>query len=127
MENQNKSNDTVVVYTYRYIWKKQDGGLCVKFITGPQEEHALFQKNIVENEEIVSCLREYVNEINFAYLGFTEEVKVEDKVRIKREQAQAKQEKKNAKICQRKLRKEEKDKRKEIAQAIVERWQDEEI
>lgn len=79
MENQNQNNNTVIVYNYRYIWKKHDGGLCVKFITGPQEEHALFQKNILENENIVSCLREYVNEINFAYLGFTEEVKKEKK------------------------------------------------
>lgn len=75
MENQN--NNTVIVYTYRYIWKKQDNSLCVKFITGPQEDHALFQKNILENNDIVSCLREYVSEVNFAYLGFTEEVKKE--------------------------------------------------
>lgn len=86
MENQNKSNDTVVVYTYRYIWKKQDGGLCVKFLTGPQEEHAFFQKNILEDENIVSCLREYVNEINFAYLGFTEEVKKENKSEVKKDE-----------------------------------------
>lgn len=77
MENQ--SNNTIIVYTYRYIWKDKNGGLCVKFITGPQEEHALFQKNILENDTIVSCMREYVSEVNFAYLGFTEEVKRENK------------------------------------------------
>lgn len=76
MENQN--NNTVIVYTYRYIWKEQNNRLCVKFITGPQEEHALFQKSIIENDNIISCMREYVSEVNFAYLGFTEEVKVEN-------------------------------------------------
>lgn len=76
MENQ----ETVIVYTYRYIWKeKKSGRLCVKFVTGPQEEHALFQKSVVENDGIESCLREYVSEVNFAYLGFTEEVKKSEK------------------------------------------------
>lgn len=74
------TSNTVIVYTYRYIWKEKGSqNLCVKFLTGTQEEHSIFQKNILENEKIASCLREYVNEVNFAYLGFTEEVKKEKK------------------------------------------------
>lgn len=70
---------TIVVYTYRYIWKTKDGKLCVKFITEPQEGHMKFQSAIIEDEFIVSCMREYVNEVNFEYLGFTEPVKEEKK------------------------------------------------
>ena len=76
MKNQ---KGTVIVYTYRYIWKTKDGNLCVKFLTDVQEAHAKFQQAIKDDVNIVSCMREYVNEINFAYLGFTEEVKKEEK------------------------------------------------
>lgn len=70
---------TIIVYTYRYIWKTKAGQLCVKYITEPQEGHMKFQSAIKEDETIVSCMREYVNEINFEYLGFTEPVKAEKK------------------------------------------------
>ena len=51
----------------------------MKFLTEPQEGHIKFQKLIQEDENIVSCIREYVNEVNFEYLGFTEPVKTENK------------------------------------------------
>lgn len=70
---------TIVLYTYRYIWKDRAGKLCVKFLTEPQEGHARFQATLRENADVVSCVREYVNEINFEYLGFTETVKEEKK------------------------------------------------
>lgn len=70
---------TIVLYTYRYIWKDKNGKLCVKFLTEPQEGHARFQATLRESADIVSCVREYVNEINFEYLGFTESVKEEKK------------------------------------------------
>lgn len=73
------NQDTIVVYTYRYIWKTKDGKLCVKFVTDVNEAHAVFQKNVREDDNIVSCMREYVSEVNFAFLGFTEEVKKEKK------------------------------------------------
>ena len=68
-------NSTVKVFCYRYIWQMEDDELCVKYVTGPQEEHALFQKKIKENVNIKSCLREYINEVDFALIGFTEPVK----------------------------------------------------
>lgn len=70
---------TIILYTYRYIWKDTNDKLCVKYLTEPQEGHAKFQKAILENASIKSCIREYVNEINFEYLGFTEPVKEEKK------------------------------------------------
>lgn len=70
-----EKKDTVILYTYRYFWKQKDGKLCVKFITGPQEEHAQFQNRLRDNNNIESAMREYVSQVNLAYLGFTEEVK----------------------------------------------------
>lgn len=67
--------DTVILFTYRYFWKQKDGQLCVKFITGPQEEHAQFQEKLRANDSVESAMREYVSQVNLAYLGFTEEVK----------------------------------------------------
>ena len=81
MENAQFVNvkQTIILYTYRYIWKTKDGKLCIKFLTEPQEGHMKFQTSINEDVNIVSCVREYVNEINFEYLGFTEPVKNEVK------------------------------------------------
>lgn len=77
----NKINvkNTIILYCYRYIYKTKDGRLVVKFMTEPQEAHARFQESIRDNPDIVSCIREYVHEINFEYLGFTEPVKNEEK------------------------------------------------
>lgn len=74
-----KNKDTIVVYTYRYMWKTKDGNLCVKFLTEPQEGHMKFQTALREDPSIVSAMREYVSEVNFAFLGFTEPVKEEKK------------------------------------------------
>lgn len=69
----------IILYSYRYIWKEKSGKLCVRYLTEPQEGHKTFQQSILDNENIVSCVREYINEINFRYLGFTEPVKEEKK------------------------------------------------
>lgn len=74
-----KDNSTIIVYAYRYIWKTKDGKLNIKFITDCQEAHARFQKALCDDDNVVSCMREYIHEINFAYLGFTEPVKIEKK------------------------------------------------
>ena len=71
--------NTIILYCYRYIYKMKDGRLIVKFMTEPQESHAKFQEFIRGNPDVVSCMREYVHEINFEYLGFTEPVKIEEK------------------------------------------------
>lgn len=80
----------IILYTYRYIWKKNDGKLCVKYLTEPQEGHAKFQQSILDDEGIVSCVREYIHEVNFRYLGFTEPVKNENKEGEKNEALQEK-------------------------------------
>lgn len=74
-----QDKSTIIVYAYRYIWKTKDGKLNVKFLTECQEVHALFQKTLREDENVVSCVREYLHEINFEYFGFTEPVKIENK------------------------------------------------
>lgn len=69
----------IILYTYRYIWKDTSGKLCVKYLTEPQEGHRTFQEKIMQDSSIVSCVREYIHEVNFRYLGFTEPVKEEKK------------------------------------------------
>lgn len=79
------AKETIIVYTYRYIFKDKKGQLHVKFLTEPQEAHARFQQAIRDNEDIVSCIREYVSEVNFEYFGYTEPVKTEEKEKEKEE------------------------------------------
>ena len=74
-----KSTETIRLYTYKYIWKQKDNKLCVKVLTGVQEEHAKFQTAIQNDNNIVSCMREYLGEMNLSYMNFTEPVKLEDK------------------------------------------------
>lgn len=71
--------DTIIVYTYKYVWEKKDGNLCVKYMTETQENHAKFQQIILDDKDIVACYREYIGEVNFAYLNFTESVKEKEK------------------------------------------------
>lgn len=78
-----QNNNTVVVTTYRYLWKeKGNEKICVKYITGQDSEHKAFMESIKANDSIDSCMREYINEVNFAYLGYTEEVKKQEKKEI---------------------------------------------
>ena len=82
-----QSRETIVLYTYRYIYKTKAGELVVRFLTEPQDNHARYQQSLLDDDNIVSCIREYVNEINFAYLGFTEPVKEEAKEEKENEKA----------------------------------------
>lgn len=79
--------ETIVIYTYRYIYKDKQGRLNVKYLSEPQDGHARFQQAILDNDEVVSCIREYINEINFEYLGFTEPVKTENKENVNYEES----------------------------------------
>lgn len=67
------------VFTYRYFWKDKEGKLYVKFLTESEKAHQQFMDSVKNDENIVSCMREYVGEIDYAYLGFTEPVKEEKK------------------------------------------------
>lgn len=74
-----KTTETPKVYAYKYLWKTKDDKLCVKYVTDTQEGHAMFQKHLRDSDDVVSAMREYLHEINFAYLNFTEPVKEEKK------------------------------------------------
>lgn len=78
-QSQEKTTVTPIVYTYRYIWKDRQGNLCVKFLSEPLKGHKDFFEKIKADGNIVSCAREYMHEINFAYIGFSEPVKEEKK------------------------------------------------
>lgn len=85
METVESFEQVIILYTYRYIMKDKKGNLSVRYLTEPQEGHKLFQQGVLDSDEIVSCVREYINEVNFRYLGFTEPVKVEEKEKEKKE------------------------------------------
>lgn len=71
--------NTIVAYNYRYMWKSKDGSLCCRYLCGTEEEHVTFMRSLLENEDVVSAMREYQGEVNYAFIGFTESVKVEKK------------------------------------------------
>lgn len=76
-----KNND-VTVYTYRYIWKSKDSKkdlYNVKYITGAKVEHDNFMSKIVNDENVVSCSRIYVSEVNISLTEQHEIVKKERK------------------------------------------------
>lgn len=73
------NQSTVMVYQYRYMWKCKDDSLRCKYVCGTNEEHSAFQKILQDDEDIVSAMREYQCEVDYAFIGFTEPVKVEKK------------------------------------------------
>ena len=78
MKEFNENESTVIVYTYRYFWKEKSGKICVKFLTEPIEGHNHFIGMLKDNANVVAASREYVSEVNFAYLGFNESLKKEN-------------------------------------------------
>lgn len=74
-----ENKDTIIVYTYKYVWQTKDGKLCVKYVTEPLQAHAQFIKDIQNESNVVACYREYISEVNFAFINFTECIKEKDK------------------------------------------------
>lgn len=74
-----ESKDTVIVFTYKYVWQTKDGKLCVKYLTEPLQGHDEFMKRIKEDSMIKAAYREYVSQVDFAYLGVTETFKTKKK------------------------------------------------
>lgn len=85
----NENQDTVVVFTYRYMWKNTDGKLCVKFVTDTLGGLKAFEDMLKAESSVVSAIKEYVSEVNFAFLGFTETVKAENKEKGENEDEKA--------------------------------------
>lgn len=76
---------TQILYTYRYFWKDNQDKLFVRFLTESLEGHEQFIETMYNNSDVKSCMREYVSQVNIAYLGFTETVKQEIKEENKNE------------------------------------------
>lgn len=70
-----------VIYTYRYFWKTTDteSPLKVKYLCEGDEGHTTFIESLKNNPSVLSCYREYVGEVNVAFIGFTENIKLEKK------------------------------------------------
>lgn len=75
-----------VVLVYRYFWKNKEGGLFVKYVSETEEGHKTFIEKLRENEDVVSCYREYCHEIKYDLLGYTENIKIEKKEEEKDEE-----------------------------------------
>lgn len=65
-----------VAYCYRYFFKKNDGTLSCEIVTGSMNRHNEFVQILRNDENVESAYREYLHEVDFAFLGFTESVKV---------------------------------------------------
>lgn len=70
----------ITVYTYKYVWQKLDGRLCVKYMTDTEENHLKFREIIKEDKDILACYREYISEVDFDKLNFTESVKDKEEI-----------------------------------------------
>lgn len=67
-----------VAYCYRYFFKKKDETLSCEIVTGSMNRHSEFMQVLRNDENIVSAYREYLHEVDFVFLGFTEPVKVDE-------------------------------------------------
>lgn len=64
------------IYTYRYIWQKDDNSaLSVSVISGSMEDHLKYRESLQHNEHIKSATAEYLSEIDVNYLLIVESVK----------------------------------------------------
>lgn len=68
------------IITRRYVFDLADnpGQLCVKYVSEIPTGHELFIKGIMEDENVLSCIFEYVGEIDVAATGFVTTVKVKE-------------------------------------------------
>lgn len=89
-EVKNKINDVTVadvdvkhtLYTYRYLFRSKDmqpNNLGIKVFTGTLSEHEKMCRDILNDEDIISCLREYVHEIDLNLVLIQRVVKKEVK------------------------------------------------
>ena len=69
------NNETVIVFTYKYIWETSDSKMCVKILTGPVKEHDEFSSALVQSDKVSRCVREYLHEVHFDNLNKVEEIK----------------------------------------------------
>lgn len=76
MKNQNQKQTKI--YTYRYFWRDKDNKLRCRYLSGTLEEQEAFQANLRADPFIVSAMREYIHEVDYAFIGFTEAVKEEN-------------------------------------------------
>lgn len=68
-----------VIYTYRYFWKTKDGRLNVKILTDVENVHNTFIDIFKNDDNILSCTREYLGEVDLSMIGYTDTFKTEVK------------------------------------------------
>lgn len=68
--------------TKKYLFKTVDtaeNGMCIKVVCGTQAEHDELVNAIKNDDKVVFCGVEYVNEINIEAIGCPEIIKIEVK------------------------------------------------
>lgn len=66
------------ILTYRYMFHAKDmpdGKIGVKYVSETLQNHDEYVKRVLADDQIVSCVREYVGEYDCDLIGFTESVK----------------------------------------------------
>lgn len=71
--------DKQVVYIYRYFWKTKDGRLNFKILTDVENVHNTFIDIFKNDDNILSCTREYLGEVDLFKIGYTDTFKTEKK------------------------------------------------
>lgn len=67
----------MVLFTYRYLFKSKDNpdSVGVKYLTDTEEGLKRLDDCIRSDENIISCLREYIDQVDCSLIGFTEGIK----------------------------------------------------
>lgn len=74
------------VYTWRYVWKvKGEDSLRVKYVCDVKKAHEDFRKCLRENEDVVSCIAEYIGEVDPVLMAYSDVIKKEVEVEIEKE------------------------------------------
>lgn len=67
------------LFTFRYVFKsKKLDGLGFKVVTGLLHEHEELMKSILDDPDILSCIREYVCSYECNRVGMVDTVKKEN-------------------------------------------------
>ncbi|UPW40891.1 hypothetical protein [Sigmofec virus UA08Rod_6219] len=72
------------IFCYRYVFKTKDNekALGVRYVTDTLEGLAALDKSILKDDNILSCMREYINEVDLEKSTYCEPVKVDVSVPV---------------------------------------------
>lgn len=70
----------IVVFTYRYMWRLVDSeNVNFKIVSDTVEGLKLFESNLLSDEAVVVCGKEYLHEYDCSKIGLFETLKTVEK------------------------------------------------